>query len=199
MWRSLYVNPLWRIMHPLAGMDAGVTLREYYAHAGAARYTSVLVEDAGSRLLVTPEDVLRYLYENRMLDGVDPAAVASRLVAASPGTRVIDVIELMLGRWIRRLPMGGRILTDRLLADCYLFHARSLQILSRDPDSLLEAPVDSLQGCLVDPPRFSEGEDVYSVAEKVLGSNARAAVTADLSRIVTPFDLAVRPFVPRDP
>lgn len=195
LWANLYSYTLSEIARPARVFLPGSTLSDYYEYVKGSRYSFAVYREGDSYRVITPYFVLRYLRASGLLEGLEVENLWSEAVSVSPEAPLMEVLELMMKRWIRKVLVGDFMITDRGLADCYLFEMRRLRSLAADPEQVLSSPIKSASQCFVKPPVCTRYDSANYVAAAIISSEAEACVSDDLKHIATPYDLAVKPFL----
>ncbi|MEM2237366.1 MAG: hypothetical protein QXR26_04035 [Candidatus Caldarchaeum sp.] len=141
-------------------------------------------------------DVLNFLLSEKLRTTLSRLTVTDVMEDTGLDCRVkLDVpiqraMEKMLGDGVRKLIAGNRILADKDFLT-YLFTQPVLDVLRDSPAKALNAPVSAMENFLKKPATVASDEDMYSVALKIMKSEAKAAVYRELGKILTPYDVAM--------
>ncbi|MCL4344621.1 MAG: hypothetical protein JRN26_05945 [Nitrososphaerota archaeon] len=199
LWKNMYVHTLGEIVTPVKVFYPGAMLSDYLSCISTSKFSYSVYMDNRTSYLITPLTLLRFFHDHGMIENAPPYKYASKLVSAEPSLRILELLELMVTKWIRKVVIGKKLITDRSLAECYLFSMYNLGKLAHDPDEVLDNSINDMQGCLTDPPTFSLNDDAVAIAEKILSSDSQACVSSNYDLILTPYDLAVKPLLQKYP
>ncbi|MGC9146042.1 MAG: hypothetical protein ACP5GS_08060 [Nitrososphaeria archaeon] len=160
------------------------------------RFTDAVVQVKGSPVsFITPYTILSFMYKKGMLPDLKARDIQNNLIRAEENATVKDIVKLMMEKWIRKVLVKNSVIDDRSLFEHALFSMNNLSLLAKNPDSILGAPVNSFDGLLKEPETYNVNDDIYQIAKKVLVSETSCAISEDRRYIITPFDIAIKPFL----
>lgn len=109
---------------------------------------------------------------------------------------VLESIHLMLNKGVRRLVVEDSrvILSDRSAVSFLFGSIQSMEMARDSPERLLNLPVGELGEFLQQPSIVAAGDDLETVLDSLLASEAKCCLLRDGSGIITPWDLTVKLF-----
>ncbi len=114
------------------------------------------------------------------------------LISIGEGASVMEAVERMLERHVRRLYVteSELVVSDRGVIK-WLLSPANLGRLRDAPNEVLESPISSL-GPMLHRPVFVEADmDAASALKLINGQDARCLITRDRKMILTPWDLTI--------
>ena len=196
IWKALYSTKVSDVVHEVFEVEAGEPLQIYYDRIRNSKFSSSLVFYNEKPLsLLTPLEIIPYLIKEGKLKNLRAEVIASEVKRVNPEITVLQAIEMMVNWWKRKLVIENKVITDRGIVEKGTFSIQMLNALAKDPGSVLGMKVKELPGIFMYPAFFDYEESAESVAEKVLRTECYAALSEDGSKIITPYDLAVKPFI----
>ena len=198
VWRKLYTIRLKNAARKIRFLDADFPLGMYYFSLKnyGKRFTDAVVLVKGSPVsFITPYTILSFMHKKGMLPDLKARDIQNNLIQAEENVSVKDIVKLMMEKWIRKVLVKNSVIDDRSLVEHALFSMNNLSLLAKNPDSILDAPVNSFDGLLKEPETYYINDDIYQIAKKVLVSETSCAISEDRRYIITPFDIAIKPFL----
>jgi CBS domain-containing protein len=174
--------------------DFQAVLRSMLNHGWG--YAIVVGPDGKAKNLVGLLDVADFLVKSGLTEKIANVRVqdmgTNPLVSASQSLSVMDTIQTMLDRHVRRLLLNESelIVSDRGIIK-WLLSPANLGRLRDSPAELLQSPLSAMGTMLQKPSFLDEDCDVGTALNLMYKEEARCLITKDRKMILTPWDLTV--------
>jgi CBS domain pair. len=195
VWKKLYMIKLKDVARKIQFVSPESPLRTYYYKLKDYKYKDVVVISNEKPIsFITPYSLLKYFFLKNKIPDLRIDQIQSKLISAKSNATVKEIMYLMMEKWIRKVMVKGKIVDDKSLVD-KIFNINYLSMLKNEPDKLLNMPVKSIEGLLKDPETYSKNDSIYEISKKVLNSETSCAISEDYKYIITPYDIAIKPFI----
>jgi predicted transcriptional regulator len=196
VWEALYKIKVKDVKWDLLYVDFNETVINLIKklHKEAWLYACVMHE--GKSLgTIGYLNLLKFLLNFKELENVN-APYTPNIIYTYPSSKLIEVIYTMLSKRVRRLLVMdiNKIISDRSIIRT-LFSEYYVQYLRDKPSEILYAPIEEFPS-FFENFKFVENEvNLYKAMNLCLESESNCLIIEDFKGIITPWDLAIKPFV----
>jgi CBS domain-containing protein len=196
VWEALYKIKVKDVKWDLLYVDFNETVINLIKklHKEAWLYACVMHEGK-SPGTIGYLNLLKFLLNFKELENVN-APYTSNIIYVYPSSKLIEVIYTMLSKRVRRLLVMDikKIISDRSIIRT-LFSEYYVQYLRDKPSEILYAPINEFPS-FFENFKFVENEiNLYKAINLCLESESNCLIIEDFKGIITPWDLAIKPFV----
>jgi len=196
IWKRLYTIKLKDVARKIKFLIPEFPLGTYYYKLKDSKYSdAVVISNEKPISFITPYSLLKYYFLKSKIPDLKIDQIQSNLISVESNVTVREISRLMIEKWIRRVVIKGKVVDDRSLLEHGIFNMNYLSTLAKEPDTLLNMQVESIEGLLKDPDTYSKKDSIYEISKKVLNSEIGCAVSEDYKYIITPYDIAVKPYI----
>jgi CBS domain-containing protein len=196
IWKRLYTIKLKDVARKIKFLIPEFPLGTYYYKLKDSKYSdAVVILNEKPISFITPYSLLKYYFLKSKIPDLKIDQIQSNLISVESNVTVREILSLMIEKWIRRVVIKGKVVDDRSLLEHGIFNMNYLSTLAKEPDTLLNMQVESIEGLLKDPDTYSKKDSIYEISKKVLNSEIGCAVSEDYKYIITPYDIAIKPYI----
>jgi CBS domain-containing protein len=196
VWEALYKIQLKDVKDELISVDINETVINLIRKLHKEGFLYACVMHEGKSLgTIGYLNLLKFLLNFKELENVN-SPYTPNIIYVHPNSKLIEVIFTMLSKRVRRLLVMdiNKIISDRSIIRT-LFSKYYIEYLRDKPSEILYAPIEEFPS-FFENFKFVENEiNLYKAINLCLESESNCLIIEDFKGIITPWDLAIKPFV----
>ncbi|GBC71930.1 hypothetical protein HRbin02_01719 [Candidatus Calditenuaceae archaeon HR02] len=201
VWRHVMRVASGEISRPAPSLDRRDDLSGLFERMSAYGVGLALINDVRPKA-VGLSAVLRYMAVKKPLRSILRNYLASdirsgpEVLSVRIDQTVLESIHLMLNKGVRRLVVedGRKILSDRSIIRFLFGSIQNMELARESPERLLNLPLGELAEFLQEPALAGAGDNLETVLNRLLASEAKCCILDDGRGIITPWDLTIKLF-----